>query len=458
MAVKEKKIWGCNECGHTQVKWTGVCPSCKQWNTFVEEVSVTDKNERFAKRAGEKRAKPVAIRDVGTVNFERLKTGLEEFDRLLGGGIVRGSLTLLGGDPGIGKSTMLLQVADALARQGLNVLYVSGEESAEQAALRAKRIGVESERLYLLSDTLFSHVKAQIEELRPDVLIVDSIQILYKSELPSAPGSVSQVRELAMEFMHIAKGMNIATFLIGHVTKAGEIAGPRVLEHIVDTVLDFDGGNEQGYRMLRLVKNRFGSTDEIALFQMGAKGLIEVKNPSEIFLQERTKVTTGSAIIPTVEGSRAILVEVQALVTASSFSTSSRKSAGLDQNRLALLLAVLEKRVGYSLHSCDVFVSLAGGMKIVEPAIDLGILLAIASSFSNRPIPPDTLIVGEVGLSGEIRPVSRIENRLKEAIQLGFSQCILPERNLKSLPKQIREKITLNGVELVEEAVNVVVH
>ena len=284
-------------------------------------------------------------------------------------------------------------------------------------------------------------------------MIVDSIQILYKSELPSSPGSVSQVRELAMEFMHIAKGMGVATFLIGHVTKSGEIAGPRVLEHIVDTVLDFEGDKQHGYRLLRSVKNRFGPTDDIALFQMGPKGLSEVSNPSVIFLEERQREIPGSVIIPTVEGSRALLIEVQALVAASAFSTSTRKSTGLDQNRLVLLLAVLEKKMGYQMHNRDVFVSIAGGLKIVEPAIDLGVLLAIASSFCNRPIDPETVLLGEVGLGGEVRGVPRIETRIREAIHMGFKRCLLPKRNLKGLDPDLFKKISLIGVDRVEEAI-----
>jgi DNA repair protein RadA/Sms len=378
---------------------------------------------------------------------------MPEYDRTMGGGIVTGSLTLIAGDPGIGKSTLMLQISASLARQGLTVLYVCGEESAEQTSLRARRLGIVSDQLFLLSETQFSFIKAHVDRLKPDVLIIDSIQILYKAELPSAPGSVSQVREVAMECLHLAKGMGISTFLIGHVTKSGEIAGPRVLEHMVDTVLEFEGDRQHGYRFLRVVKNRFGPTDEIVLYQMASTGLNEVSNPSEIFLQERLKESPGSVIVPTIEGSRSILIEVQALVAASAFATSTRKSAGLDQNRMALLLAVLEKRVGFQLHHSDVFVSIAGGMKILEPAIDLGIVLAIASSFSNKSLDPETVVLGEVGLGGEVRSVSRIESRLKEAIHLGFKACILPKRNLKGLSKDISSKIHLHGIDLVEEAI-----
>jgi DNA repair protein RadA/Sms len=449
---KQKVLWSCSECGHRQAKWAGSCIVCQKWNTFEQEIEVEDKGKRFESLKSES-AKPIRVKEINANAFLRILTKMPEFDRLLGGGIVSGSLTLIGGDPGIGKSTLMLQIAQALAEQGLTVLYICGEESVEQTSMRASRLGVADDRLYLLSDTLFSNIKAQIDHLKPDAMIVDSIQILYKSELPSAPGSVSQVRELATEFMHIAKGMGIATFLIGHVTKSGEIAGPRVLEHIVDTVLDFEGDRQHGYRLLRSVKNRFGPTDDIALFQMGSQGLSEVNNPSIIFLEERLKEVAGSVIIPTVEGSRALLIEVQALVAASAFSTSTRKSTGLDQNRLALLLAVLEKKMGYQLYHCDVFVSVAGGLKISEPAIDLGVLMAIGSSFCNRPIDPETVVLGEVGLSGEVRGVPRIENRIREAIHMGFRRCLCPKRNLKGISSDFSQKISLIGVEVVEEAI-----
>lgn len=453
---KQKVLWSCQECGHKQIKWAGSCASCQQWNTFVQEVALEERGQKFlsASREG---AQPKRIHEIKKGEFKRISTKMGEFDRLLGGGLVSGSLTLIGGDPGIGKSTLMLQISQALAEQGLTVLYVCGEESVEQTSLRAERLGVTSEHLYLLSETQFSHIKAQVDHLQPDVLIVDSVQILYKAEISSSPGSVTQVREIAMECMHLSKGMGIATFLIGHVTKSGEIAGPKVLEHIVDTVLDFEGDRQHGYRMLRSVKNRFGPTDEIALFQMGSQGLTEVSNPSLVFLQERRKETPGSTIVPTVEGSRAILIEVQALVATSAFSTSSRRSTGLDQNRLALLLAVLEKRMGYHLHNCDVFVSIAGGMKIVEPAIDLGVLMAIASSFCSRPIDATTVVLGEVGLSGEIRSIPRIESRIKEAVHMGFEKCILPKRNMKGLPQELKQKIQLIGIDLVEEAVHALI-
>jgi len=453
--MKQKLLWSCKECGHTQPKWSGCCNVCQKWNTFAQEISF-DEKKRFESKRTESAA-PLPLNEIKLGQLKRHLTGGAEVDRLLGGGLVEGSLTLVAGDPGIGKSTLMLQISSAFARKGLIVLYVCGEESVEQTSLRARRLGIESPHLYLLSETLFSAIKAQVDHLKPDILIIDSVQIVYKTEIPSAPGSVSQVREIAMECVYLAKGMGVSTFLIGHVTKSGEIAGPRVLEHMVDTVLDFEGDRQHGYRMLRAVKNRFGPTDDVAIFQMGSQGLVEVSNPSEVFLEERVKEMAGSVIVPTVEGTRSILIEVQALVAASAFASSTRRSSGLDQNRLSLLLAVLEKKMGYHLHHCDVFVSVAGGMKIFEPALDLGILLSIASSFCNKPINPQTIVIGEVGLGGEVRSVPRIESRLKEALHLGFSRAVLPKRNLKGLPKELLNKMEINGVDMVEEAVHALI-
>lgn len=451
--AKQRNVWYCSECGHKQSKWAGQCPSCEQWNCLHEEVELTAP-KRFESQSANLPSRPVRLKEINLVETPRIATRIGECDRLLGGGIVPGSLALIGGDPGIGKSTLMLQLAYALAKQGLVVLYVCGEESVEQTSMRAQRLSIQTDNLLLLSETNFSSIKAQIDHINPNILIIDSIQIVYKNEISSAPGSVSQVREVAAEFMHLAKGRGIATFLIGHVTKSGEIAGPKVLEHLVDTVLYFEGDKQNHYRMIRVVKNRFGPTDEIAVFQMKQSGLFEVPNPSEIFLEERRKELVGSVIIPTIEGSRPILVEVQALVTDTVFSTPSRRCTGLDVNRLALLLAVLEKRVGYHLHKCDVFVSVAGGLRILEPAIDLGIVIAAASSLNNRRIDPDTVVMGEVGLGGEIRSVSRLESRLKEAIQMGFQRCIIPKRNLKGIPEEMRQKIRIHGVEMVEEAID----
>lgn len=457
MAVKQKSVWYCGECGHKQFKWSGQCPQCARWNTLNEELELPTASRRFEAQSLAP-SRPIRIKEIKLGDTPRILTNMPEFDHLIGGGIVPGSLTLVGGDPGIGKSTLLLQLSQALAIQGLTVLYVCGEESVEQTSMRAKRLEIDSDNLLLLSETNFSCIKAHIEQTNPDILIVDSIQIVYKSEITSAPGSVSQVRETTTEFMHIAKGRGIATFLIGHVTKSGEIAGPRVLEHLVDCVLYFEGEKQHDYRMIRVIKNRFGPTDEIAVFQMQTKGLVEVANPSQIFLEERMKGIIGSVIIPTIEGSRPILIEAQALVTETVFATPSRRCTGLDQNRLALLLAVLEKRMGYQLHRCDVFVSIAGGMRISEPAIDLGVLLAVASSLRNRRVDPETTVVGEVGLGGELRSVPRLEARIKESIHMGFCCCLVPKRNLKGISEETRKKISVRGVDTVDEAVDALIN
>lgn len=457
MTAKQKSVWYCSECGHKQYKWNGQCPQCNTWNSLHEEIEFSGAQKRFEAQPI-KSSRPVRIKEVTLDEKPRLRTHIHEFDRLAGGGIVPGSLSLVGGDPGIGKSTLMLQLGHALAKQGLIVLYICGEESVEQTSMRAARLGIESDNLLLLNETNFSLIKSHIDQVRPAILIVDSIQIVYKPEISSAPGSVSQVRETTTEFMHLAKGNGIAIFLIGHVTKSGEIAGPRVLEHLVDTVLYFEGDKQNHYRMIRVVKNRFGPTDEIAVFQMQTKGLVEVPNPSQIFLEERMKNVAGSVVIPTIEGSRSILIEAQALVTDTFFSTPSRRCTGLDQNRLALLLAVLEKRMSYQLHRCDVFVSIAGGMRVLEPGADLGILLAVASSMRNRMIDPETILIGEVGLGGEIRSVHRIESRIKEAIHMGFTRCFIPKRNVKGISEELRHKISIYGIEFVDEAIEALIY
>lgn len=450
---KERTIWVCSKCGHHQCKWSGCCQICKEWNTLEEEKEqVTPASCRMVRGRG--KVSPVLIREVDFVHFHRLSTGYPEFDRLTGGGVVTGSLNLLGGEPGIGKSTLLLQLADRWAQKGQTVLYVCGEESVQQTSMRAKRLNISNDHIYLLNETLFSSVYDHVLKLRPHVLIMDSIQIMYKEEIASAPGSVSQVREIAVESMHLAKREGITTFLIGHVTKTGDLAGPRVLEHIVDTVFEFEGSRQYGYRLLRSIKNRFGPTDDIALFHMGEQGLKEIAHPSLTFLEERMKGGHGSVIIPTIEGTRPLLVEVQALVAPSSFATSSRRCTGMDTKRLSLLLAVLEKRMGYQLHALDVFVSVAGGITITEPAIDLGVILAIASSYCSQPIPEDTLVMGEVGLGGEVRSIPRVEMRLKEAVNMGFKRCVLLGKNLKELAKRFSPHMVLAGISHVEEAIH----
>jgi len=447
---RAKSAWYCSECGHKQAKWSGQCPQCREWNCLHEEVELSEGQMRYD-RPSKRAAKAVRLSEVTVSEEARRSTQLEEFDRLIGGGLVEGSLSLIGGDPGIGKSTLLLQVANQCAKGGSKVLYVCGEESVEQTYARAQRLGIDQSEIYFLSETDLALIKDQIDAIEPTLLIIDSIQIIYKGEIASAPGSVSQVRECAAELMRIAKGRSITTFLVGHVTKAGEIAGPRVLEHLVDTVLYFEGDKQHDFRMIRVVKNRFGPTDEIAVFRMTGHGLSQVHNPSELFLEERQKGGVGSAIIPMVEGSRPILIEVQALVTDTAYTTPSRRSMGIDTNRLALLVAVMEKRLGFRLHTSDLFVSVAGGLRISEPSVDLGVVAAIASSFSNQKLRPDAIAVGEIGLAGEIRSVSKIEARVKEAKRMGFTRCVIPQRNQKGVSL---DGIEVIGVDRVEAAID----
>jgi DNA repair protein RadA/Sms len=451
MVTKAKTVWFCAECGHKSQKWVGQCPSCSEWNSFSEEIEVKETRYTAPK---ERVARPLRLKEINQAQVPRILTKIEEFDRLVGGGVVPGCLMLVGGEPGVGKSTLMLQLAATFASQGLLVLYVTGEESIEQTSMRAFRLNVDTDNLLLLNETSLQKIKGHIEQLKPDILVIDSIQVIYKDEIASSPGSVTQVRECAAELMHLAKGQALSTFLVGHVTKSGEIAGPRVLEHLVDTVLYFEGDRQHNFRMVRVVKNRFGATDEIAVFEMRPDGLRQVPNPSQIFLQEREKQVLGSVVIATVEGSRPLLIEAQALVTKTAYPTPSRKSTGLDQNRLALLLAVLEKRMRYQLYQCDVFVSIAGGLKITETSVDLGVLLSIASSYSGRIVDPFLVVIGEVGLSGEVRGVSRIESRIKEAIHMGFKTCLIPKRNVKAIPPDLLGKIKVFGVDLVEDAID----
>lgn len=451
--MKVKSVWYCSSCGNKQIRWSGQCSACQCWNTLTEELEAPQKQDT-RKAVPSKQTKPVRLNEIAHRELPRMMTSFKEFDRLVGGGIVPGSLTLIGGDPGIGKSTLSLQVAASLAELGITVLYISGEESLEQTSLRARRLNVKSDNLFFFSETEVSEIIRHAEVLKPQILIIDSIQICYRAELISAPGSVSQVRESASAFMQLAKSSDIATFLIGHVTKSGEIAGPKVLEHLVDCVLYFEGDRQQNLRLLRVMKNRFGPVDEIAIFQMQSHGLEEITNPSQLFLEDRSKGSIGSVIVPTVEGTRPYLIEVQSLVTDTFYATPSRRSTGLDTNRMALLLAVLEKRARLHLHKCDVFVSATGGLRIQEPAADLGILMAIASSFYNRSFDPKTIVVGEVGLGGEVRPVTRIEGRIKEGIQLGFTRCIIPKRNLKSSSiAELSQKIQIIGVDWIDDAI-----
>jgi len=451
--MKKKTDYACASCGNRQTKWTGQCGKCLEWNTLHEETRFEEKFEA-KKSIGIEKPRPLRIKEVSLSETPRFNTGINEFDRMIGGGIVPGALTLVGGDPGIGKSTLMLQLSAQLAKKGKTVLYVTGEESIMQTTVRARRLGVDEDNLYLLAETNFYHILQQIDAINPDVLIIDSIQVVYKSDIPSSPGSVTQVRETTHEFMQLSKGRGITTFLIGHVTKGGDIAGPKILEHLVDTVLYFEGDKQNNFRMIKVVKNRFGPTDEVAVFQMVGSGLAEVPNPSELFLAERVSDVSGAAVASALEGNRPLLIETQALVSETNFPSPARRSSGIDQNRMALLLAVLEKRIRYPLYRSDVFVTVAGGLKIMEPGLDLALALAVASSFRNKSIDKYTCIAGEVGLSGEVRPVSRAESRIKEAKQMGFKRCIIPKRNEKSLSKEAREGIQIIGVDFVEEAIN----
>ena len=446
--MKAKTVYTCQQCGYQSPKWLGKCPDCRQWNTLAEEtVQPVAAGRRGA--PGMTPSRPLRMAEVPAEGESRLRCGISELDRVLGGGVVPGSFVLIGGDPGIGKSTLLLQAVDRLCASG-KVLYVTAEESARQVKLRAERLGVTAEDLYLLAETSLDAVLERVREVKPSFLVVDSIQTVFAASLESAPGSVSQVRECAGRLMQVAKGEGIPTFIVGHVTKDGAIAGPRMLEHMVDTVLYFEGDPGHPYRILRAVKNRFGSTNEIGVFEMKEAGLAEVPNPSELFLAERPEDAAGSAVIPALEGSRPILVELQALVSGASFGTPRRTAIGIDHNRVSLLVAVLEKKVGLSLLAQDIFVNVAGGVRLEEPAVDLAIVAALASSHRNRPLPPRTILFGEVGLAGEVRAVSRPELRVKEAARLGFDRCILPAGNLKNLDAPA--DMELVGVRAVGEA------
>ena len=457
MAKGKKTVFFCQNCGHEESKWLGQCPACKEWNTFVEEkVTVSRGSTSAASEAGKERvSKVVTLSSVSVEEDERIRTGIAELDRVLGGGIVQGSLVLVGGDPGIGKSTLLLQVCQRLSDAGKNVLYISGEESGKQIKLRANRMGTFSEHLYLLCETNLELIRQTIERQKPDMVVIDSIQTMYNEEVSSAPGSVSQVRESTNILMQLAKGMNISIFIVGHVTKEGTVAGPRVLEHMVDTVLYFEGDRHASYRILRGVKNRFGSTNEIGVFEMRKEGLVEVENPSEFMLSGRPEHASGSVVACAMEGTRPILMEIQALVCRSNFGMPRRTAAGLDYNRVNLLMAVLEKRAGLPLSNYDAYVNIAGGIRMNEPAADLGIVMAIASSYKNRPVPEDAIVFGEVGLSGEVRAVTMPEQRVAEARKLGFKTCIIPEVSLKALQGVPgKPGINIMGVKSVNQGIS----
>ncbi len=456
-AAKSKSVFNCSVCGYQSPKWLGKCPDCNSWNSFTEEdflirSSGLGARERFVFSSD---AEPVLLKNVVSGEDNRLKTGIHELDRVLGGGIVQGSVVLIGGDPGIGKSTIALQVSTKISGAGKTVLYVSSEESVSQTKLRARRLGAhESDTLFIVNQTDLSLIIEYVRKIKPDILIIDSIQVIFDPSLSSSPGSVSQVRECAGSLTQLAKTTGTAVFIIGHVTKEGSLAGPRVLEHVVDTVLYFEGERFSVYRILRAVKNRFGSTNEIGVFEMGQEGLAEVRNPSEIFLAERPHDVSGSVVTSVMEGSRPVMVEMQALVSRSAFGYAKRRAQGYDYNRLGLAVAVLEKRAGMHLEAEDIFVNVAGGIKVEDQAADLAVCAAIASAHAERVVMPDTAVLGEVGLAGEIRSVSQVALRLNEAEKLGFKHCLLPKNNLRNLHHK-KGQMELIAVSHLKEALDI---
>lgn len=453
MAKGKKTVFFCQNCGHEETKWLGQCPMCKEWNTFVEEKVITSSVSASVKTDRDIEKKIVALSQVNTDEQKRFQTGMKELDRVLGGGIVPGSLVLVGGDPGIGKSTLLLQVCQKLAKEK-QVLYISGEESLVQIKLRANRMGNFSDNMKLFCETNLGTIRDVIEKKQPEFVVIDSIQTMYSEEVASAPGSVSQVRESTNVFMQLAKGLGITIFIVGHVTKEGTVAGPRVLEHMVDTVLYFEGDRHASYRILRGVKNRFGSTNEIGVFEMRQNGLVEVENPSEYMLSGKPENASGSVVACSIEGTRPLLIEIQALVCDTNFGMPRRTATGTDYNRVNLLMAVLEKRIGLHLANCDAYVNIAGGIRMNEPAIDLGIVMAIVSSYKNRPVDERMIVFGEVGLSGEVRAVNMPEQRVAEAKKLGFETCVVPEVSL-DMVKGIKG-IKIIGVKTINDAMNLI--
>lgn len=454
--MKTKTVFACQNCGYQSPKWLGRCPDCSSWNSFAEE-DYASLPAKIKERTALYKDEPVLLKDIEIKEAQRIKTGISELDRVLGGGIVEGSVVLIGGDPGIGKSTISLQLCSQLAGLGKTVLYISGEESVSQTKLRAERLGssLGKESLYIVNQTDLSLIIEYIKKIKPDLLIVDSIQVIFESSISSSPGSVSQVRECAGILTQLAKTTHTAVFIIGHVTKEGTIAGPRVLEHIVDTVLYFEGDRFSVYRILRAVKNRFGSTNEIGVFEMTPCGLKEVNNPSEIFLSERPRDVSGSVVTSVVEGSRPFLVEIQALVSKTSFGYARRRSQGFDYNRLSLLVAVLEKRIGLGLELEDIFVNVAGGIKLEDPAADLAVAVAITSALREEVVVADAVVLGEVGLAGEIRSIAQVNLRINEAEKLGFKHCLLPRNNYKNLSYK-KESMELIPVCTLKEALDII--
>lgn len=452
---KQKTTFFCKECGFESPKWLGQCPGCKEWDSFVEEPVVKTAAGRSVTVTEHR--EPSKLSEIVTNDEVRTLTGIGELDRVLGGGIVTGSLVLVGGDPGIGKSTLLLQMCKQLAEAGKDVLYVSGEESVKQIKMRADRLGTFQKELFLLSETDLDIVTEVIGRKKPEIVIIDSIQTMYREEIGSAPGSVSQVRETTSTLMRLAKSLPVSIFIVGHVTKEGVVAGPRVLEHMVDTVLYFEGDGGASYRFLRGVKNRFGSTDEIGVFEMRGNGLVQVPNPSEYMLAGKPKQAPGSIVVCSIEGTRPILIEVQALVCQTNFNMPRRTSTGTDYNRVNLLMAVIEKRMGVRMGDCDAYINVAGGMRIHEPALDLGIILALLTSYRNQSLDDETICFGEVGLAGEVRAVNMAEQRVLEAAKLGFKRCILPKVNCRqlALTKEQTRGLELVGIESIHELLEV---
>ena len=455
--MKTKVIFSCQNCGHQSAKWLGRCPDCSTWNSFVEEDFIEPKltaktdssriNEFYI-------SEPVLLKDIENKEEMRIKTGILELDRVLGGGVVKGAVTLLGGDPGIGKSTLSLQISTQLAKAGLKILYVSAEESIQQTKLRSERLNISSsENIYIVNQTNLSQILEYIKKVKPNAVFIDSIQVIFNPDISSSPGSVGQVRECSNTLTQLAKAQGVAMFIIGHVTKEGMIAGPRVLEHIVDTVLYFEGERYSSYRILRAVKNRFGSTNEIGVFQMGSSGLEEVLNPSRIFLAQRPKNSSGSVVTSVLEGTRPLLLEIQALVSRSAFGYASRKAEGFDYNRLNMLIAVLEKKLGLHLENDDVFINVVGGIKVDDPSCDLAVAMVIISSFKEKIIKDNTVLIGEIGLAAEIRNVAQLPLRIKEAQKLGFTQCLVPKDNLS--PEE-KFDIEVTPVRNIQEAMEVV--
>ena len=450
--AKAKTVFVCSSCGYESAKWLGKCPACNEWNTFYEEKVAKASDGSFLADKKSNPAKPTSLNSVEAKEAVRISTGVGELDRVLGGGLVKGSLVLLGGEPGIGKSTLILQICNRIKGEG-KVLYVSGEESAQQIKIRADRLKIQNEDILFLGETDIDVISDEISQMKPKLVIIDSIQTMYSDEISSAAGTVSQVREITARIMKICKQQEITTIIIGHVTKEGNIAGPRVLEHMVDTVLYLEGERYFSYRILRGVKNRFGSTNEVGMFEMQNEGMVEITNPSSVLISEREDNPAGSIIVATMEGTRPLLIELQALTTASVFGIPRRSANGIDYNRLTMLMAVLEKKAGLSLGTQDVYLNVVSGIRIIEPAVDLGVILAVASSFKNVSIPTDVVAIGEVGLTGEVRAVNMIEKRLKEAEKLGFKRCMIPENNKKLLKDSYQ--LDIIGVRNIQDALRV---